>query len=533
MSKHTSENLEQTINSKILNAKDSKALLELREELSEWISWLKASNKISRSEYKDLNTLVIERVKERESEIGVSVSISKNNNNVNRTIYPLILIFFSIVLILVSFYYIYRPSQREASLQSAGTIPFRGTLKDAEGTPIDTKTDVLFRLYAQQNSGSALYEGKCIGTNGIIPDYRGEFTVILGSDCSMEPIPESILTNEVLYLGVTVATGEEISPRYRILSSTYSQNSAQVSGKSVGTGENNIPYLDENATMLISAMNPSIIATSGEFMLEGASLSLKTSGGGEGNIMIQPDAGGYTLIPSGSMGIGVFEPSSKLEVVGLEPYNPIVNIKNISIEDSANTTVMSLGLSTQSTGVNSKFITFEAGVSKEEEGTEVGSIRLNNEGVSYETTGADFAEYFELNSSEVYKNGTIISLSRQGVGIAHENEVVVGAISNTAGFIGNVKPQTSKSQLVGLVGQLSILVTNENGQILRGDPVGVGTIPGYGVKSKSINIVGYALENMDINTIQSKECPTNFQRIKDIYGDPIKCGILKILLRPN
>ncbi len=533
MGKNTIENLHQTINSKISTTSNADELFEVKAELKEWIEWLNRSKKISRSQYTDLNKSITEKIKRRENEIEEKAPIQQNTININRIIYPLILIFFSIVLILVGFYYVYRPSQSDESAISAGTIPFRGTLKNAEGTPIDTKTDVLFRLYAQQNSGDALYEGKCIGTNGITPDFQGEFTVILGSDCGMEPIPEAILSNEVLFLGVTVATGEEISPRYRILSSTYSQNSAQVSGKSVGTGENNIPYLDENATMLIDATNPLIKATSGEFVLEGLSLSLKTSGGGEGNIMIQPDAGGYTLIPSGSVGIGVFEPSSKLEVVGLEPYNPIVNIKNISIEDSEHTKVMTLGLSTPSTGEYSKFISFQADVSKEEDGTEVGSIRLNNEGVSYETAGADFAEYFELNSSVEYKKGTIVSLTERGVGIARKNEVVVGAISTTAGFIGNVKPNTSRSHLVGLIGQIDVLVTNENGRILRGDRIGIGTVPGYGVVSDSTNIVGYALEDMDITTMQSKECPPSLQSTKDVFGNPIKCGLIKILLRPN
>ncbi|QQS44614.1 hypothetical protein IPM65_03380 [Candidatus Roizmanbacteria bacterium] len=531
MAKKTIDNLQHTIHRRLFSTRDIKELIDLKNELKEWINWLKESDKVTKSEYQYLSSLVEEKVEERSSQFENPLNQVSNFNTSRKKVFSLLLILFALLLVILSLYLIYKPANVEVERSSDGTLPFRGTLKNAEGNPIDTKTDVIFRLYAQPNTGSPLYEGRCIGTEGIEPDYRGEFTVILGSDCSMDPIPEAVLTNEVIFLGVAISTGEEIMPRYRILSSTYSQNSAQVSGKSVGTGTNDIPYLNENGLILIEASDPALKATSGEFTIEGASLSLKTISGGEGNITLQPDAGGYTLIPSGNVGIGIFEPTSKLEIAGLEPYNPIASIKNISIEDSENTQVMSLGLATPSTSDNAKFISFRADVTKEEAGVEVGSIRLNNNGVSYETKGADFAEYFEISSLTEYPLGTIMAISETGISAAKKEEVLVGAISGTAGFIGNAKENTNNSQLIGLVGQIDVLVTNENGPIERGASIGIGTVPGYGISVRATHIVGYALENP--KAMQSELCPQEFRSVKDTSGNPIKCGKVKILLRPN
>lgn len=532
MAKSTIQNFKNTIQNRITSVTTDVELFELTNELREWIDWLRKNNKISKEEYLHLNNLIMEEKRNIQAKSS-KVTVTKNSAPPRRVFFPVVIIFLAIILLLGSLYYLYFPTVQEEIITNAGTIPFRGTLKNAESVPIDTRTDVVFRLYGDQNSAVPLYEGKCIGTEGIIPDYRGEFTVILGSDCSMSPIPEEVLKNDVLYLGVAIASGDEITPRYRILSSTYSHNSAQIAGKSLGTGKDTIPYIDSEAVMLIEAADPSIKSTSGTFLIEGASLSLKAVSGGGGSIMMQPDAGGYTLVPSGNVGIGVFEPTSKLEVVGLEPYNPITNVKNISIEDSESTNVLSLGLGTSSKGENARFISFRADVSKEENGSEVGSIRLNNEGVSYETKGADFAEYFNMDVPFKYQSGTIISLSNKGIRAAEGGEVIIGVISNTAGFVGNAKNDTLNSQLIGLVGQVDTLVTNENGLVSQGDRIGVGTVPGYGVISTNSHIVGYALGNVDSTRMQTDLCPKEYRNIRDRSGDIIKCGRVKILLRPN
>ena len=339
------ENLQHTIENKISSTKSVDELRTLNIELVEWVDWLKKDNKISNLEYSELRILIGNEIEEKSKNYERdTLHINKVPSKKTIGVVLLFLTFFSIIIYII----IYIQGIRSPVEESVGlrTVPFRGILKSAEGEPIDSKTDVVFRLYNDQSADKPLYEGKCIGTDGILPDYRGEFTVVLGSDCNMNPIQESVLENEILFLGVTIGSGNEIIPRYRILGSSYSHNSAQLSGKTVGTKENTIPYLDNNGTMLLEANNAIIKGSNGNFTIEGASLSLKTSSGGEGDILLQPDAGGYTIIPAGNVGLGIFEPSSKLEVVGTEPFNAITSIKNISVEDSENTNVLSLGLGT-------------------------------------------------------------------------------------------------------------------------------------------------------------------------------------------
>lgn len=532
MSKNNSENLKNTIVSKMNAAQDSDELRKVSKDLIEWVDWLKLNGKISNTNYSELRNLITVHESSKKNEWNINSTENKKNYVDGKRTWMFVFVLLTCVTIgFIILGFIRVVSLSEVADDNITTIPFRGTLKDAEGQPIDSKTDVVFRLYTQPEGSMPLYEGRCIGTDGLVPDYRGEFTVVLGADCNMKPLDESVLENKVLFLGVTIGSGEEIKTRYRILSSTYSHDSAQVAGRTVGTEENNIPFINGNGEVIIDASNPVIKATSGDFLIQGASVSLKTDSGGEGDITIQPNAGGSVIIPSGNMGLGVFEPNAKLEIAGVEPYQTIARITNLSIDDSGNGNVLSLGVGTLKEGKNAKFITFNANVTKEDSGTEIGSIRLNNEAVTYETKGADFAEYFDTAFN--YPVGTIISLSKRGIDIAYKNETVVGVSSDRAGFVGNSKSDSANSLLVGLIGQVDVFVTTENGNIKTGDAISIGKIPGHGVKGNARNIVGYALEDMDSLALSSNFCPEKFRRILDSSEQPIQCGRLKIFLRPE
>ncbi len=536
MATKSTKQILQTAQEKITQAKNKDELQLVRQNVLDWLKWLHGKNKISSRQLTEalihIDTLSSKRSSEW-GDPGENKVPERNKKNVSSSIVKMLLIVVVIGIVSFAVYTtnkVLNPNLREETPQTP-TIPFRGTLKDSDGNPIDTKRDVRFRLYLSEDSADFLYEGTCIGENGITPDYSGQFTVVLGADCGMESIPESLLSHSVLFLGVAVGEVEEVKPRYRIYPSSYIQNSKLLNGKSLGTKENTIPFIDEEGRINLEASGPIIKSTNGIFQIEGASLSLKTTDGGVGNVVFQPAAGANTIIATGNLGVGSFSPTTKLSVVGTEPYSSIASIRNLAVDDVKENNVLDLELGTSDEGVNSAFISFYAGSTRENKGSAVGSVRLNNGGVVYETKGADFAEYFK--ASKTYNAGTIVSLSRQGIAAARKGEVVVGVVSENAGFVGNSQSRVSDDWiLVGMVGQVEVMVTNEYGRIEIGDSVGVGSIPGFGTKIRSTRI-GYALEEMQLSKFSNEKCPESFRSMRSETGTPIQCGKILILLKPE
>jgi streptogramin lyase len=207
----------------------------------------------------------------------------------------------------------------------------------------------------------------------------------------------------------------------------------------------------------------------------------------------------------GNVGIGSTSPTSGLSVVKSSTSLPSVLIINTNDGDAASVEALRLGLGTQINGVSSRFITFYAGVTNEIDGTEIGSIRLNNNGVSYETSGADFAEYFP--TDEVLEFGDVVYIKSNGmVGktIKEYEQATLGVITDTGAFVGNAKSDNGqKSALVGLLGQINVKVNDQNGGIKKGDYVAASNEAGVAAKAdKSGMAIGIALEDQAGQTIK-------------------------------
>ncbi|MEM7531399.1 MAG: H-type lectin domain-containing protein [Chloroflexota bacterium] len=93
------------------------------------------------------------------------------------------------------------------------TIPYQGRLTDGNGNPISGTKTMAFSLYNQVSGGTALWTESRTGDNSVtVTD--GLFNVMLGSVTSLD---QSIITaNSMLYLGITVGTNPEISPRVQL-----------------------------------------------------------------------------------------------------------------------------------------------------------------------------------------------------------------------------------------------------------------------------------------------------------------------------
>jgi hypothetical protein len=114
----------------------------------------------------------------------------------------------------------------------ARPFPYQGRLADASGTPLTNTYPMIFRLYAAGTGSVPLWEENWNGPSSVrVSD--GLFSVMLGS---LTPIPDSVITqNSALWLGITVGTDDEMTPRIQLGSVPFSHQAQTVADGSITT----------------------------------------------------------------------------------------------------------------------------------------------------------------------------------------------------------------------------------------------------------------------------------------------------------
>jgi hypothetical protein len=117
---------------------------------------------------------------------------------------------------------------------STGTIAYQGRLADANGSPLTGTYNMIFRLYDAASGGTPLWEEQWTGSNGVrVSD--GLFNVMLGS---LTPIPQSVITgHDSLFLGITVGTDDEMTPRVQLGSVPFAVQALTVPDGSITTAK--------------------------------------------------------------------------------------------------------------------------------------------------------------------------------------------------------------------------------------------------------------------------------------------------------
>ena len=534
-----------------------------------FVTWLKNKKLLSEEDYRKIKAQ-LEKIKndtdEKVSNSNILGSIKPKiidivHINTFKSLALVTLLLIALIFFFIGFKELFFPQKKRPAYQSASYgryLRYAGKLTDQSGNPIDYKTDLTFKLYSSEKAGAPVYTGACLGEQAVTPDYKGDFSLLLGSDCEMKAIPEEIFFRfQNLYLAITVGEDSEMQPRQKIAQVGYALQADKIKGLTLGTKTNSIPYIDGNGQLLIEAASPTILSQSGEFTLEGQSLNLKTSADSEGSIYISPDKD--TIITTGNLGIGTYQPTVKLDVAGSAsisgslgigtldpnfgltinknaPYSSGASITNSSDLDNSQTGALRLNLATSIYGTTSRFIQFFAGNTTDHNTNNglVGQIRLNNGQVAYETNGADFAEY--LSVAEAVQDGDIISFRDQKNYKSRVHDPVIGVVSRSAGFIGNLAQKQNTGVVVGLLGQIFTNVSNINGTIQIGDLLSPSEIPGHGAKSNSSDeIVGRSLADtstLAIDEFNNSLCPEEFRQKTDPQGKPVKCGKIIVFVRP-
>ncbi len=120
-------------------------------------------------------------------------------------------------------------------------INYQAKLSDSSGFPVaDGQYAIKFSLYAAASGGTPLWtaSGTTASPNAVTTTLRnGLFTVLLGdtsaSGGSQNPLNDLIDWNsDSLYLGVTIGTDSEMTPRKRLASTPYAFNAERLQGMS-------------------------------------------------------------------------------------------------------------------------------------------------------------------------------------------------------------------------------------------------------------------------------------------------------------
>ena len=117
---------------------------------------------------------------------------------------------------------------------STGTIAYQGRLADSAGTPITDTVNMEFRLYDVAEGGTPLWEELWTGANAVrVSD--GLFNVMLGS---LNAIPQNVIAgHDQLWLGITVGTDDEMTPRVQLGSVPFAVQALTVPDGSITTNK--------------------------------------------------------------------------------------------------------------------------------------------------------------------------------------------------------------------------------------------------------------------------------------------------------
>jgi hypothetical protein len=125
---------------------------------------------------------------------------------------------------------------------STGTIAYQGRLADANGNPLTGTYNMIFRLYDAASGGTPLWTEQWTGSNGVKAS-DGLFNVMLGS---LTPIPTSLVTDHAsLFLGITVGTDDEMTPRVQLGSVPFAVQALTVPDGSITPAKLDRQYVNK------------------------------------------------------------------------------------------------------------------------------------------------------------------------------------------------------------------------------------------------------------------------------------------------
>ncbi|MBI5060221.1 tail fiber domain-containing protein [candidate division KSB1 bacterium] len=154
-------------------------------------------------------------------------------------------------------------------------VNYQGQLTSSGGTPLDTTVSIAVRMYTGAVGGAQLWAE----THSAVPVADGQFQVSLGELSSLTDV---IFNQPQVWLGVTIGSDSELSPRTQLTSVAYSYYTGTVHAATGGTVTGDVTILGKGniGTGNANTGSGAFVAGSNNF----ATGQNSTVGGGTGNI---------------------------------------------------------------------------------------------------------------------------------------------------------------------------------------------------------------------------------------------------------
>lgn len=462
-----------------------------------------------------------------------------------------------------------------APIKSGRVFTFQGRLADSQGNNITSLTSIQFKLYGSPTSKNAVYQtGNC----SITPDRNGYFSVLIGG-ASMSPPPlqdtcgkevgnDVFNENSNVYLGTTVATDNEMSPRQPIANVGYAINSETLKGLPLGSSSSSVPFISSDGSVVLSLNSPSITSTysSGTFSIKsGSDLSLQT--GSDGDLSLNATGSGSIRLrtgdstvnriyvsDTGNVGISTSTPTYfRLEVSGdvgpelssvydigssTRIWNDVFTDR-LCFDGSSDCISNSQGIfSALGTSSSSQLIIKDSLVSGDSVSSGTTTLDIAGGGTSYalchsSQSGIDNEKIVDCNSNptadfaEMYpaepgtEFGDVMTLGSKIVKTTKNEEIrqlvrankphdghVIGIVSNNYDdfiSVGHNISSADNPMPIALKGRVPVKISGNSDAIQPGDYITTSTEVGKAVKSTGDGVViGKALESWEQGSIKNQ-----------------------------
>ena len=190
-------------------------------------------------------------------------------------------------------------------------LSYSGRLTDSAGRPVTSTRVLKFKIYSALTSGSVIWNS---GNYSASPDANGVFSVLLGTQS--DPVTDAVFNDTPRYLEI-ILDGTTMSPRARLVSSPYAYRALiadNVSNEAITRAK---VAKGNFVKQIIAGNNVTITSDEG-------------SGTGVVTIEVKSSAIPWTTSvndiynnKSGNVGIGMTNPTAKLDVNGSTGYNQV------------------------------------------------------------------------------------------------------------------------------------------------------------------------------------------------------------------